>query len=121
MKKNLFWLLSLSLLVVVSCTRKTADQQAQSTSPKVVNLAIWANYITPENIQDFEKKTGIKVQVSNYASNEELLAKIQAGASGYDIAVPSDYMVKVMTELELLTPLDQAKIPNAKLLDPKVM
>src|SRR4051794_27690091 len=102
------WVSALSVILSVGCT------SSQSTSPeltksraqgqpsaRVVNLAIWSNYINPKLISEFEKKTGIQVRVSNYSSNEELLAKLQAGASGYDIVVPSDYMVFVMTKLGL--------------------
>lgn len=97
-----------------SCTRK-------SSGPATVNLAIWSNYVSPELLADFEKRTGIHVQVSNYSSNEELLAKLQAGASGYDVAVPSDYMVFAMTKLGLLQKLDRAELPNFKSLDPKFL
>jgi spermidine/putrescine transport system substrate-binding protein len=94
------------------CTHKNSG--APGSSERVVNLAIWSNYVSSELLDSFEKKTGIKVQVSNYSSNEELLAKLQAGASGYDVAVPSDYMVTVMSHLGLLVPLDRAQIPNVK-------
>jgi spermidine/putrescine transport system substrate-binding protein len=88
---------------------------------RILNLAIWSHYISPELIEEFNKRTGIRVQVSNYSSNEELLAKLQAGASGYDVAVPSDYMVFVMIQLGLLKPLDFSKLPYVKNLDPKFM
>ena len=79
-----------------------------------MNLAIWSNYVKPEILQEFEKRTGVKVQVSNYSSNEELLAKLQAGASGYDVVVPSDYMVFAMSKLGLFKELDYTQLPNFK-------
>ncbi len=97
-----------------SCTGK-------SSSSKVVNVATWSNYVSPEVVQRFEQKTGIRVQISNYSSNEELLAKLQAGASGYDLAVPSDYMVLAMSKLGLLQELDHSKFTHLKELDPKLM
>ena len=119
--------LCLSLLLF-SCTEKSKSAVSQSavheitTAPeRVVNLAIWSNYLSPELIARFEKKTGIKLQISNYSSNEELLAKLEAGASGYDVAVPSDYMVFAMSQLELVTPLDYKLLPNSKSLDPKLL
>jgi spermidine/putrescine transport system substrate-binding protein len=115
-----------SLVGVSGCTQKGAtkgpDGAASSSAnggPRVVNLAIWSNYINQDMMNEFEKKTGIKVQMSNYSSNEELLAKLQAGASGYDVVVPSDYMVFAMTKLDLLKPLDYSKIPNSKSIDPR--
>lgn len=96
-------------LVQLSCTKSTTAKPEE----KQVNLSIWGDYISPELIKKFETETGIKVHVSNYTSNEELLAKVQAGAAGVDVAVPSDYMVTIMTKLGLLKSLDKSKIPNA--------
>src|SRR6185312_13331920 len=95
-----------SQVLIFSCTSKQSGSNPASESQnRVVNLAIWSNYLSPELVTQFEKKTGIKIQVSNYSSNEELLAKLQAGASGYDVAVPSDYMVFAMAKLGLLQAL----------------
>jgi spermidine/putrescine transport system substrate-binding protein len=103
--------LFLALGMCFACTKKETQTQ------RIVNLAIWSNYVSPEFLAGFEKKTGIKVQVSNYSSNEELLAKLQAGASGYDVAVPSDYMVFAMIKLGLVQELNQSLLPNSKALD----
>ena len=56
---------------------------------------------TNEVLKDFETKYNVKVTYDNYANNEDLLAKIKAGGSGYDLIQPSDYMVKTMIETEL--------------------
>jgi len=121
-------LLCVAFVAMTGCTKKEATPVAtESTAQKAadagqeVNLAIWANYLSPEMQERFTKETGIKVKVSNFSSNEELLAKIQAGASGYDVAVPSDYMVGVLSKLDLLQPLDGAKIPNKSDLDPQFL
>lgn len=95
-------------LTMAACTKKSTT----ATSPRELNLAIWGNYLRPELQAQFEKETGIKLNISNYSSNEELLAKVQAGASGIDMAVPSDYMVEIMAKSNLLEPLDMAQIPN---------
>ncbi len=101
------------LLWVSGCTKGENTASVE----RVVNLATWSSYVTPATIEAFQKKTGIKVQISNYSSNEELLAKLQAGASGWDVAVPSDYMVYAMVKLGLLVKLNYAELPNAKALD----
>jgi spermidine/putrescine transport system substrate-binding protein len=82
----------------------------KAQAPRVVNLAIWGNYLTKQSEQRFIEKTGIHLNIMNYSSNEELLAKIQSGASGIDVAVPSDYMVEVMIKLQLLEPLQKDKV-----------
>lgn len=97
-----------------ACTKKKSEAE-------VVNLAIWGNYLSPESRQKFESTTGIKINVTNYSSNEELFAKVQTGASGFDVAVPSDYMVEIMIKERYLEPLDRAQIPNAAGLSPDML
>lgn len=105
--------LAVFAILFASCTQKQP--------PREVHLGIWSNYITPEILAEFEKTSGIHVVVSNYSSNEELLAKMQAGGSGFDVVVPSDYMVSSMIQLGLLKKFDESKIPSAKSLDPRFL
>jgi spermidine/putrescine-binding protein len=72
----------------------------------------WSEYIDPEIYAQFEEEFGVKVIEDTFSSNEDLLAKLQAGATGYDLIVPSDYMVEIMIELDLLAPLNYDNIPN---------
>ncbi len=113
------------LVALTGCTKSTDNQGAPAGSSKAtsgeVNLAIWGTYL-PDNFEaDFKKETGITVKLSHYASNEELLAKVQAGAGGIDVAIPSDYMVDVLTKLKLIQALDKSQIPNASGLDPQFL
>jgi spermidine/putrescine transport system substrate-binding protein len=121
-------LLILSLLLgawITSCTRSCSDlgtgQDHEPEVEKKINLFIWGDYTSKAIFSEFERQTGIKVVESNFSSNEELLAKLQAGADGYDLIIPSDYMVTVMRQLDLLEPLNKANIPNANNIDPKLM
>jgi spermidine/putrescine transport system substrate-binding protein len=77
-----------------------------------VNFYNWTDYIDPEILTMFTEECGVKVIYDTYSSNEDLLAKLQAGAAGYDLIVPSDYMVSIMRELDMLRPLDHNSIPN---------
>jgi spermidine/putrescine-binding protein len=79
---------------------------------KELNLYAWSEYIPPQLLADFTKEYGVKVNYDTYSSNEELMAKLQAGASGYDVIVPSDYTVAIMIKQGLLEPLDLSQIPN---------
>ncbi len=72
----------------------------------------WSDYIDPEVYNDFEAAYGVKVVEDTFSSNEDLLAKLQAGATGYDIIVPSDYMVRIMIQLDLLAELNLTNVPN---------
>ncbi len=72
----------------------------------------WSEYIDPEIYALFEEEFGIKVVEDNFSNNEELLAKLQGGAAGYTLIVPSDYTVGIMIEEGMLAELDQGNIPN---------
>ncbi len=67
-----------------------------------LSLYNWGDYINPEILERFGKEHGVKVTLDTYASNEEMLAKIQAGATGYDIVFPSVHMHDIMAKLGLL-------------------
>src|SRR4029434_11309269 len=51
----------------------------------------WSDYIGEKTIADFEREFGVRVVYDTYESNEDLIAKLQAGASGYDLVVPTGY------------------------------
>ncbi|MCE3009095.1 MAG: spermidine/putrescine ABC transporter substrate-binding protein [Proteobacteria bacterium] len=92
----------------------------KKTSTNEVNLAIWGNYISDHTAQRFTQESGIKLNISYYSSNEELLAKVQSGASGIDVAVPSEYMVEIMSQNGLLEPLNAQELGIASELNPQI-
>ena len=71
----------------------------------------WADYVHPKTYPAFEKEFDIKITEDNFPSNEDALAKLQAGAQGYDLVVPTGYMVEIMAAEGLLMELDHSKIP----------
>lgn len=109
------------VISTIACTSKKDPPEGNGAEKKTLNLFIWSNYVSEESIKEFEKESNIKVNVTHFASNEELLAKLQAGASGYDVVVPSDYMVTAMVKLSLLEPLNPELIPNKGKLDPQFL
>lgn len=78
----------------------------------------WSDYIPPELLKKFEADTGIKVTLDVYDSNETLLAKLQAGATGYDVIVPSDYMAAIMVREGMLENVGVSQMPNYKNVGP---
>jgi len=76
-----------------------------------LHLYNWGDYINPQILTRFTEETGIKVSLDVYGSNEEMLAKLQAGASGYDLVFPSVHMHDSMAALGLLkkTDINQSK------------
>ncbi len=104
---------------LAACGGQTAaPSQATTAIEKELFLYNWSAYVNPENVKMFSDKFGVKVSEENYPSNEDLLAKVEAGGTGYDVIAPTGYMVKIMAEKDLLLPLDLTKIPNAKFISP---
>jgi len=77
----------------------------------------WGDYINPEVLDRFASEYGVKVSLDTYGSNEEMLAKIQAGATGYDIVFPSVHMHDIMYQLDLLHKSDINQSPDFKNID----
>lgn len=90
-----------------------------------INVYNWGEYISTGadegtlNVNaEFTKLTGIKVNYTNYATNEELYAKLKGGGAYYDIIIPSDYMISKMIKENMLQKLDMDNIPNFKYIMP---
>ncbi len=84
----------------------------------VLNVLNWSSYIPDSVIRDFEKEYNIKVNYGTYSSNEELLAKITNSKKGtYDLIFPSDYMIELMIERDLIQKIDVSKLKNYRNLD----
>lgn len=86
-----------------------------------INVYNWGEYISDGSEEntlnvnaEFTKLTGIKVNYTNYATNEELYAKLKGGGASYDIIIPSDYMISRMIHENMLQKLDFDNIPNFK-------
>ncbi len=85
-----------------------------------LNVYNWGEYIsdgsdgTLDVNREFTNLTGIKVNYTTYATNEELYAKLKGGGSSYDVIIPSDYMISRMISEDMLEPLDYSNIPNMK-------
>ncbi|MBO9385628.1 MAG: spermidine/putrescine ABC transporter substrate-binding protein [Thermomicrobium sp.] len=95
------------------------DYIDRSKLDKELNFYNWSEYIDPDILTEFQETYGVKVTMDTYASNEDLLAKLQGGATGYDVIVPSDYMVSIMINLGLLEPLDYSVIKTIANIDPE--
>jgi spermidine/putrescine transport system substrate-binding protein len=79
----------------------------------------WDTYIGETTLADFKAASGISVNMTLFANNDELYAKFRAGNPGFDLIMPSNEYVARMIEAKMLSPLDQSKIPNKKNLLPE--
>ncbi|HZB04213.1 MAG TPA: spermidine/putrescine ABC transporter substrate-binding protein [Actinomycetota bacterium] len=112
---------------LAACSRRIGEGQGeQATSAPAGELEDelviynWAAYLNPDNVKAFEAEYGVTVHAEDfYESNEEMLTRIQAGASGYDLVAPTGYMVQIMKDEGLLLELDHSRIPNMANVDPQ--
>lgn len=111
MKKKRILAVVLSVMLVVSMFTFTGC--GKSGENGTLNLFIWTEYVPESVIKDFEKEYGIKVNVTTFSSNEDMLAKVKSESAGtYDIVQPSDYMVEQMIAQDMLAKLDKDKLTN---------
>ena len=110
-----------------SCKPKGASAGGET---KTLTIFTWADYLSAEAKSSFEKANNCTVVIDTFDSNEAMLAKIESGASGYDLLVPSSYAVQTLKRKNLINTLDHSKLPNlknvdgaylAKALDPKMV
>ena len=96
-----------------------AASWSSCSSAKKTELHVftWSDYVHPKLVQKFEAAHQCRVIIDTYDSNESMYAKLKAGATGYDIIVPSSYMAKAMAREKLLSTIDLTKISNQKNID----
>lgn len=103
--------LFLSLLVAASLSACTKSPESPT-----LRLFTWSEYFNQQVIDDFTAATGVRVKLDYFSSNEEMLTKLQltADGPGYDLILPSDYMVRTLSGLDLLQDLDHARLAFLK-------
>lgn len=140
MRRQFFWLMLVLVLPwLVACGAGTPTGSVPTTDAYGGEAAVtddgvdrsrlarelyfynWSDYINPEILTQFEEEYGVRVIVDIFDSNEDMIAKIRAGNSGYDVVAPSDYAVQIMALDDLVAPLDQALVPNMQYLDPGLL
>jgi len=84
-----------------------------------LNVYNWSNYVAPDTISNFEREFQVRVRYATYESNEEMLAKVLGGNSGWDVVFPTHNRIAPMQQYGLLAPLDHARLPNLTNLEPR--
>ena len=108
------------------------DRKAQSGAPpggtpgpsdsaKVLNLYIWSDYLAADTLPNFEKQTGIKVNVAYFDTNETLETKLLAGGSGFDVVVPTASYFERQIKAGAYLPLDKSRLPSLRYMDGLLM
>lgn len=94
---------------------------APAAEEKILNLYIWSDYLAPDTLENFTKKTGIKVNLDVFDSSEILEGKLLAGASGYDVVVPNGPVLNRFIKAGVVRPLDKSKLPQIKTQDASIV
>ena len=105
MRRRTFFL---GLSGLAGCTRDTRPR---------LNVYNWSAYVAPETIPAFEAEFGVRVRYATYESNEEMLAKVLTGNSGWDVVFPTHNRLQPMREYGLLAPLNHGWLPGLENLD----
>src|SRR3990172_7326044 len=115
---------------LAACTKKigkpaagggTAGGSPAGELEDTLNYYNWAAYLNPATRKAFDAQFGVDSTLDFYSSNEELIAKLQGGAEGYDLVAPTGYAVQIMKDEALLHELDHSRIPNMKNVDPRFL
>ncbi len=112
MKKLLSVMLAFLLLTSLTLPLASAEEE------KVLNFFSWATYIDDATVARFTEQTGIRVNYTTFASNEEMLLKMTMTGNDYDVILASDYAINMLRKDGKLLPLDKEKLPNYANLDP---
>jgi spermidine/putrescine transport system substrate-binding protein len=104
-------LVFVSLITFSACTK--SGPGANSSTPTELRIFTWSEYFDDDFLRRFGETHHVTVKADYFSSNEEMLAKLQITGqdSGYDLILPSDYMVRTLIELKLVRALDHAKLP----------
>lgn len=106
---KLGWIVAFATVCFAGVARAAGD----------LNLFAWSEYVPQEVIDGFTKETGIAVHYETYASNEEMVSKLLAGAARYDLIQPSDYMAEALIKKHKLAKIDWDKVPNVRNIAPE--
>ena len=87
----------------------------------VLYLYNWNNYIADATIARFEQSCGCRVKQDYYTDNEEMLAKLEAGATGYDVLVPTGNAVETLIRQHALRSLDKSRLPGLRNVKPEFL
>lgn len=112
----------LSVLILILVTALYGGgrylEHAQGTAgADTLNLFNWGDYIDPDLITQFEDETGYRVIYETFDSNEAMYTKVQQGGTGYDVTIPSEYMIERMIEEDMLLELDHSRIEGLENID----
>lgn len=116
-------LLIANLIFLLSACSSNASVSANSQNFKgqTLNLLTWEGYGDKKIITDFEKKYGVKINVTYFGSSDELIAKLKSGGGKtYDIISPSSDVAGLLVNSDMVEPVDLNVVTNYKQVNSKL-
>jgi spermidine/putrescine transport system substrate-binding protein len=106
-----------------SCSDQIARTAEDSSNPRqnVVRVITWEDYVAPEVIESFEKKTGMQVDLRTFENTEDLIGKLRAGSDEYDVVIFDSSSVNRLADIKLLRPLKRASLSGFSNIDEKFL
>ena len=112
----IFWVLLIFLFLYIP----NITEKFHST--RSLSIFSWSQELDPIYLKQFEQKTGIKLYISYYETNDELMSKMEATqGKGYDIIIPSDYILPKFIKRGFLKKLDKSKLNFLNKIDPRLL
>jgi spermidine/putrescine transport system substrate-binding protein len=121
MRRGIRTTLCVALLAFLPGLAGPGCSRTERPPEDVLYLYTWNNYISDETAARFEAQCGCKLKQDYYSDNEEMLAKLEAGAVGYDLLVPTGNAVDTLIRQDALRPLDKALLPHFGNLKPETL
>ncbi|MFZ7102129.1 MAG: ABC transporter substrate-binding protein [Peptococcaceae bacterium] len=108
---------SLIMVILVALTAVLMVSGCGNKAQTTIKVYNWGDYIDKAVLEDFEEKYDIKVIYEEFATNEDMYVKLKAGGGDYDVAIPSDYMIKRMIDEDMLHKIELTNVPNYQYID----
>ncbi len=102
-----------SIIIFLLCATSFAD--------KNLNVLIGANYIAAPTISRLEASCKCHLVQNYFNDNGEMLAKMAAGATGYNVIIATSYAVTELAKMGKIEPLDLKRLPNLEYIDKSFM
>lgn len=107
--------------LAAGCTAASGCRTVAGKGEDVLRIFNWSDYIAPSLLQEFAVQQRCRIIYDNYASDAELETRLATGGGGYDLVFPSDRALVPLLAKQLLQPLDHARLPSARHLDPQFL
>jgi putrescine transport system substrate-binding protein len=111
----------MAALLLSACTMQALGVRAAAAEDKRLFIYNWSDFIGLRTVEEFEKRTGIKVIYDVYDAEETMEARLMAGNSGYDVVGASTEFFSREIKAGVYMPLDKSRLPNWKNLDPRIL